>query len=261
MTSRETIQYSVLNRVAKISLNRPGTMNAFNRTMRQELLSAIQQANEDPDVRIVVITGEGRGFSAGADLTENYHQHHENIESQIKLEYKPFLMAIHDSPKLFIASIQGAAAGIGSALAMACDFCVMADNSYIYQAFSAIGLVADGGANWHLVNRLGYKRALEMIVQAEKMPADTCLQLGLVNKVVDSSKLEAETQQWAEALVGGSPLSQQHSKQILQQALHLSLSETIDLEAQRQNITITSQDAKEGAKAFFQKRKPMFVGA
>ncbi|OUS31850.1 enoyl-CoA hydratase [Gammaproteobacteria bacterium 45_16_T64] len=261
MSNLDTVNYSVVNQVATISLNRPKAMNAFNQQMRSDLLIAIERANDDADVRVVVIASEGRGFSAGADLTENYRTHHENIESQIMVEYKPFLMAIYESPKLFISSVQGAAAGIGSSLAMVCDLGIMSEDAYIYQAFAAIGLVPDGGANWHLLNRLGHKRALEMIVSSEKMPAATCLEFGLVNRVVETDELTTQTQQWAESLVRGAPLSQRYSKEILQQAAQMSLSETIDLEAKRQNITITSKDAKEGAMAFFQKRKPTFVGA
>ena len=140
--------------------------------MRQELLAAIQQAEESDEVRVVIISGAGKGFSSGADLKEGMAGY-ETIEAQIQAEYKPFLSTISNSDKIYISSVRGAAAGIGGALAMTCDLTVMAESAYIYQAFAAIALLPDGGATWHLVNTLGYKRAFELIVEAEKLPAQT----------------------------------------------------------------------------------------
>ncbi len=259
MSEFEAVIYSVKNRVATIRMNRPDRRNAFNEQLRADLHAAILKADSDDDIRVVVIAAEGRGFSAGADLADGMPKQAQ-VSDHIEEEYKPFLLAIHNSSKLYIAAVNGAAAGVGSAVALACDFVVMADDAYIFLAFAAIGLIPDGGASWHLVNQLGYKRALEMIVEAEKMPAAECLRLGLVNKVVPATELASQTQAWAEKLVQGAPLSQRYAKEILRKAMAMNLSEVIDLEGQRQNITLVSKDATEGGMAFFEKRPAKFVG-
>jgi len=256
----ETITYTIKNKVATITLNSPKTINALSRKMRKELLDAVLQANEDIDANIVVLNANGKGFCAGADLSENYKERYDSVDGELTEEYKPFIMAINDAPKLYISSIHGAAAGAGSSLAMACDFSIMASNAYIFQAFSAIALVPDCGASWHLVNRLGYKRAMEMVIQAEKMPAETCLSLGLVNRVVAPEELEHKTQEWAEQLAKGAPIAQRETKRIMQQAMRLSLSDTFDLESASQNIAIETNDAKEGVQAFFERRPAVFNG-
>jgi 2-(1,2-epoxy-1,2-dihydrophenyl)acetyl-CoA isomerase len=159
VTEYQNVNYAVKNRVATIALNRPETLNAFSQGLRRDLLVTLTLAVGDDDVRIIILTGEGRGFSSGADLTEDTSKYPSFVE-QCEAEYKPFLMAMENSPKLIIAAVNGVAAGIGSAVVMHCDLVMMADDAYIYQAFSAIGLMPDGGATQLLVQRLGYHRGL-----------------------------------------------------------------------------------------------------
>lgn len=259
----QTILYSVTNRVACITLNRPDRLNAFNELMREELLAAVQRADRDDDVRIVIVTHEGRGFSAGADLTESVDPNAKRyalIEDQIVKEYQPILLGIYESDKLFIAAVSGPCAGVGSALAMACDFIVMSDDAYIYQAFAAIGLVPDGGASWHLVNHLGPKRALQAIVEAEKLPAAKCLEYGMVNKVVPVDELRALSQQWAEKLAVGAPIAQRFSKQLVHKVSQGNLANAVQLEAAAQNSCTKSDDARAAMMAFLEKKAPVFVG-
>ncbi len=259
MADYEAVKYFLEDGIATIKLNRPQVMNAFNSILRSDLLAAIKRADADSSVRIVVIAAVGKGFSSGADLAE-VNASAQSVEEQLMEEYFPILSAIDKSNKLYISSVNGAAAGIGSALAMACDLTIMGESGYIYQAFAAIGLIPDGGASWHLLHSLGYKRALEIIVEAKKIPAKRCLELGLVNKVVADNDLEKETKLWAGKLAKGAPLAQRYSKQVLKQAHALSLDQTIALEAKYQNITSLSADASEGITAFFQKRAPKFTG-
>ena len=259
MSSMETVNYSIDNGVALIALNRPQALNAFNARLRKDLLYAIEAADSDQGVRVVIITGEGRGFSAGADLKAGLEQS-ESVEEQILNEYKPCLMAISNSDKLFISAVNGPCAGIGGALAMACDLMIMAEDAYLYLAFAAIGLIPDGGITWQLVNTIGYKRALQVVVESEKISADRCLAMGIANKVAPGDALLAETRSWAERLAKGAPLAQKYAKRVLKSAMAMDLAETIELEARFQKITYNSRDTKMAVEAFFNKRVPEFTG-
>ncbi len=259
MTDFQTVKYSINNQVAMISMNRPETLNSFNTQLRLDLLAAIEFANKDEKARLVVITGEGKSFSAGHDLASGYGNH-DTIEQTILKEYKPLMDAIGGSDKLYISAINGAAAGIGAALAMMCDLSVMADDGYMYFAFAAIGLVMDGGASYHLVRKLGYTKAVELIMEAERIPADECISLGLVNKVVPASELRLRAQLWAEKFVAGAPLAQKYNKQLLKAAMESDLDSMIAMEAALQNIASVTDDFKIATEAFFKKEKPKFTG-
>lgn len=259
MSQFETVGYDVKNRVATITLNRPDVMNSFNQQLRCELLAAIQLADQDKDVRIVILTGAGRCFSAGADIADGLVGY-ADIDAQIKAEYKPVLMAIRESEKLYISAVHGACVGIGSALAMTCDLTVMAEDAYIYQAFATLGLIPDGGASYHLVHNMGYKRAIALFAEAGKLNAEACSEYGLANRIVPAgSHLEA-AQTWAEKLSEGSPLAQRWGKAVMQKALSMPLADVIDLESNIQVATTSSQDHRNAAMAFFKREKPVFNG-
>ena len=149
MSALETVTIERHDQVALVSLNRPDSLNAFSAELRRDLAAAVNEVNADDGIRVVVLTGIGRAFSAGADLMEVQGDDFD-VRSQLNNEYKPVLMAISESSKPWISAVNGAAAGIGSAFAMVCDLTVMAEDAFIYQAFAAIGLVPDGGATWHL---------------------------------------------------------------------------------------------------------------
>ncbi|BDM64318.1 enoyl-CoA hydratase [Shewanella sp. NFH-SH190041] len=255
----ETIKFSVQGKICTIELNRPSTLNAFNQQMRRDLHSAIDMADTNPSVRVVIVKGAGPCFSAGADLKELTAAKH-GIEAQIMNEYKPFLSRIIQSDKIYLAAVQGAAAGIGGALALTCDLVVMSEEACLFQAFAAIALVPDGGASWHLVNNLGYKKAFELCVEADKLSAEECIQTGLANHSVAAGDLDEYTCAWAERLAAGAPLSQKYLKRLLQQAQRAGLHDTIRQEAQYQQFCFNSEDFQEGVSAFFAKRQPVFSG-
>ncbi|MGI2258183.1 enoyl-CoA hydratase/isomerase family protein [Shewanella sp. GXUN23E] len=255
----DTIRFRTQGKVACITLNRPGCLNAFNQQMRRELHQAIDMVDADDTIRVVVINGEGPCFSAGADLKELTAARH-GIEAQILNEYKPFLSRITHSDKIFLAAVQGAAAGIGGALALTCDLMVMAQSACLFQAFAAIALVPDGGASWHLVNQLGYKRAFEVCLEADKLTATECISSGLGNRVVADEELQEYAMAWAGRLADGAPLSQKYLKKLLKQAQGDSLHNVIRQEAQYQQFCFNSRDFQEGVSAFFGKRAAQFSG-
>lgn len=263
MSDYETIEIERYGAVAIVKMNRPDSLNAFNTALRREMLPAVREVNDDDSVRVVILTGNGRAFSAGADLSElpaGDAQQVFRVEDQLNGEYKPSLMEIHEASKPWISAINGPCAGIGSAYGMVCDLTVMADNAFIYQAFAAIGLVPDGGATWHLVRTLGRKRAYEVIVTGEKLSAQKCLEWGLCNRVVPADTLLEDTLAWANEIAERAPLSMRYAKQAVNQAIEQSVGDTISEEAKLQHICINSEDAAEGAIAFMQKRSPQWKG-
>ena len=259
MSNFETITYTVTNSVATIALNRPKAMNAISQQMRLELKQAIASAEESTEVRVVVLRAEGRGFSSGTDLSEGLAGF-ETIDDQIQQEYKPVIMAIANSSKPYIASVHGAAAGIGGALAMSCDLAILGEGAFLYLAFAGLSLVPDGGIAHHIVNAMGYRKAYQAYVECARIPAQDCLEYGLANKVVPDEELASATQAWAESLAEGAPLAQKFGKQIMRNVHTSSFEETLDLESKLQNNCSGSQDSAAAISAFFEKKKPVFVG-
>ena len=251
------LEYSTSDKVATIVLSRPQSLNAFNHQLRKDLLTALEAAEADTDIRVIVIKGAGKGFCAGADLGEGLDR---PIDEELKKEYKPFLMAIPNSSKVCIAQVHGCAAGIGAALAMVCDIVVMSEDAYIYLAFAAIGLVPDGGLNWHLYRALGSRRAFETIVEGKKLTSTECLTAGICNEIVPNDRLESVVLERAKRIAKGAPLAQSAVKKIFQQLSSLSLSEAINLEADIQQPLTESQDCRNAVEAFFRKEKVEFKG-
>ncbi len=261
MSNYEAVLVERRGPVAVITMNRPQALNAFDASLRRDLLAAVREVNGDDAIRVVVLTGAGKGFGAGADLTETpMSDAHWRVDDQLNHEYKPILLEISGATKPWIAAVHGPAAGISSAFAMTCDLMVMAEGAYIYQAFAAISLVPDGGATWHLVRTLGPKRAYEVIATGEKVSAEKCLDWGLCNRVVPAASLLDDTLAWAEELAGKAPLALRYAKQAVGQAVQASFDETISHEAALQLICANSEDAVEGISAFVEKRAPQWKG-
>ena len=256
----ETVIYEVDSKIATITLNRPDSLNAFNGQMVLDLKEATDAASEDDSIRCVILTGKGKGFSAGADLKDQITVSKDSnlVERGLLEGYKPIFMNIINMPKPVISAVNGPAAGMGSSFAMACDLTLMSEEAYLMSVFSNIGLVPDGGANWLLTNTIGYKLAYQIAIEGEKIPASRCLELGLTNKVVPSEELLSEAKAWATKLAQRSPQALSQTKKIMRMALDSTYEEIFSTEAKVQNRLVGSPDNKEAVTAFLEKRPPKF---
>lgn len=259
MQELETVRYRNDDGVAVITIHRPDAMNSFNTQLRLDLCKAFEAARDDATVRVVLLTGEGRSFSAGADLKSSMDSD-KTVEQQLQTEYRPVFEIIHEMPKPVIAAVGGSAAGIGMSYVLACDLVIMADNAFLLAPFSTISLVPDGGLNWMLVRQLGYRHAYQVAVEAERLYAERCVELGLANRTAPPEKLMDEAMDWARSLAERAPLSLAATKKAMRHAISGSWASTFDVEAPLQLACRESDDCKEGVQAFFDKRKPKFTG-
>lgn len=255
----DNILYEIDGAVATISLNRPDSLNSFTKEMREALIDATTKAKEDDAVRVVVLTGSGRCFSAGADLKAGFKDGAE-VQHHLNKEYAPSLINIAEMEKPVISAINGFAAGIGLSYALVTDLAVMGESAFLLCPFSTIGLVPDGGSTWLLSHGMGYRQAYEMAIENERFSADKALQAGLVNKVVADDAVLSTAQEWAQKLSEKAPLALGRTKKLMRQAPALSYIDSIATEATLQGLCIDSNDSKEGIAAFLEKREPDFKG-
>lgn len=253
----EVLKTEITGAVATVTLARPNQFNAFNAQLRAALRKAIDDLERDDTVRIVILKGEGRGFCAGADLAEGMHP---PVSGHLETEYKPLLVAIANSANLWIAQVHGSAAGIGAAFAMNCDLVTMADDANVYMAFAAIALVPDGGNTWLLLNQMGYHRAMQAIIEGEKISGQDCLRYGIANKLFAADELDAATLAWAQSLAQRAPLAMSAVKRLLRNVGHMSYDQAITAEGAEQDPLVESGDFRAAVKAFFDKQKPVFQG-
>ena len=253
----DIVKYEQRDAVAVITLHRPDAMNSFNTELRAELVAALEKAGADDSVRAIVLTGHGRTFSAGADLKAGIDR---DVSEILQVEYRPVQEAIASMPKPVIAAIPGSAAGIGMSMALQCDLVIMADNAFLLSPFTTISLVPDGGLNWLLVHQLGYRRAFQLSVESERIPADRCVELGLANKAVPAEELMSAATEWAQTLADRAPLSIAATKKVMRHAADNDWASSYDMEAKFQGELLGSDDNKEGIQAFFEKRKAKFTG-
>lgn len=245
--------------VAIVTLNRPGALNTFTRELRLDLLSTLRRCAETESVRAVVLTGAGRGFSAGVELVRDMPSIDEAIR-QLEEEFNPGIRAIVAIPKPVIAGVNGFAAGIGVSYALACDMVLMGESGFMQVPFGRIGLVPDGGACWQLTERLGPRVAFEVAMMGDRLPAARCVALGLANRAVPDATLLDECVSVATRLAECAPIALASTKRLLRSASALGLDGTLSAEALEQGRCIASADFLEGVRAFLEKRTPHFTG-
>jgi enoyl-CoA hydratase/carnithine racemase len=247
--------------VGTITLNRPDKLNSFANRMRQEIAEAVQELSRRRDVRVIVITGAGRGFCTGADVTylkeivdaSDEEAFHDLVEAG-----RAVVNAIRNAPQPVIASINGPAAGGGANLALACDIRIASDRASIGQTFNRIGLHPDWGGTYFLPRIVPHNIAAELIFTGDMIPAEEAHRLGIFNRVVAHERLAEETGALARKLAAKPQLSLRLSKQAIYRSLDTSMEEMLDFELDAQLRCGRSDDGLEGITAFVEKREPRF---
>ena len=248
---------------AKIELNRPERMNAWSNQFSLDLLAAIREVTDNPEVRAVVVTGAGRAFSSGADLkdiTERADGGPIDVYQVLTERYHPLITGIRQMPKPVIAAVNGPAAGIGLSLALACDLVVAAESAYFSLAFVNIGLVPDGGSSLFVPSRVGFARAAELAMLGERLEARKAVDWGLINQVFPDSEFGARADALLDRLAAGATKSYAGTKRQLNHWLYERMDAQLEFEAGIQREMAASGDFAEGLAAFAAKRPPRFTG-
>lgn len=258
----ETILYEKDGGVATISLNRPKALNTFNGALHEEIRDALGDTAGDEGVRCVVLRGEGRGFSAGADLTEITEKDGGNADlgEYLRETYGRLISRMVEVEKPIVASLHGPVYGAGLGLALACDLRLAAEDATFSVAFVKIGLIPDAGVTFFLPRVVGLGRAMEMSMLGESVDAAEALGIGLVNKVVPDESLEEETSALASRLAALPTQALAGIKRALYASFESDLPSALEREAANQTVCGYTQDHKEGVAAFFEKREPNFSG-
>jgi 2-(1,2-epoxy-1,2-dihydrophenyl)acetyl-CoA isomerase len=262
----ETVNLLADGPVATIELNRPETLNAWNRELAEDLLAAVSRVSGEADFRCVVIRGAGRGFSSGADLrdvaTDSLTpEGRPDVQRILVGRYHPIIEGIRRMPKPVIGAVHGAAVGIGLSLALACDLVIASDDAYFLLGFVNIGLVPDGGASIFVPARIGLARATEMAMLGERIPAAKALAWGLVNQVHPRAELEAAAAGLAGRLAGGPTLAYAAIKRQSNNWLDAAFPGQLAVEASIQQEMAATDDFAEGLVAFAERRPAHFAGS
>jgi 2-(1,2-epoxy-1,2-dihydrophenyl)acetyl-CoA isomerase len=244
--------------VLTITLNRPDVLNAFNQEMHEGLAGALKAAR-DPEVRAVVVTGAGRGFCVGQDLTE-FREASGDITDRLRGSYHPNVLAVRALEKPVIAAVNGPAAGAGLSFAAACDLRIAADSATFIPGFVNIGLIPDSGGTFFIARLLGPARAFEWMTSGRRLSAAEAHAWGLVSEVVDSGGLTERAAELAATLAAMPTRAIGMTKRLFDAAPTNTLDEQLELEAQLQSAATKSDDFREGVAAFLEKRDPDFKG-
>jgi len=250
---------------AKIELNRPDSMNAWNQQFGVDLLAAIGECHYDDTIRAVMVTGAGRGFSSGADLKavddgDLTPEGRPDVYKRLTQVYHPVIRGLRHLPKPVVAAVNGPAVGIGLSLALSADLIVARESAYFLLAFVNIGLVPDGGSSFYVPTKVGFQRAMEMALLGEKVPAPKALDWGLINRVYADDVFDSEAEALLQRLASGPTKSYAGTKRQLNAWALRGMEDQLELEAQIQREMSVSDDFVEGVMAFMQKRSTEFKG-
>ncbi len=242
----ETILYEVADGVATITLNRPDSLNAFNSQMIRETTEALKKSGRDEEVRCVLITGAGKGFSSGQDLKEVQERDGDfSIADHLRQGYNRLVRRMVTLEKPIVGAINGVAAGAGCGVALACDIRFASENASFMLAFSRVGLIPDTGSTWLLTRLIGYARAYEMAITADRVPAEKALEWGMVNQLAPAEQLMEIAQAWALKLAEGPTRAFGLTKRAMLRSFNLTLYEALEYEAMLQGAAAQTEDNRE----------------
>lgn len=254
------LKYSLEGGVATITLNRPDVYNALNDEITFELQDAFKLVGKDDGVRVVVLTGEGKAFCAGQDLKASSTQKNRSFMESLHKRYNPIIRAMRHLPKPILCKLNGVAAGAGCSLALACDLIVAAEEATLIEVFINIGLVPDSGSSYFLPRLVGMAKAFELCSMGNKVKASEAMKMGLINKTVPADELDAAVKEYTDYFANAPTKAIGLIKRMLHKAATASLDEMLEYEAYSQEIAGSTDDHREGVKAFIEKRKPVFLG-
>lgn len=259
----ETIQFEISAGVAVLRLNRPESLNSFNGQMHQELRQALKRVHKDPAVRCLLLTGNGRGFCAGQDLSDRSvapGTEAPDLGESIEKNYNPLIRSLQRLPLPVICAVNGVAAGAGANIALACDLVLAARSASFIQAFCKIGLIPDSGGTWTLLHAVGRARAMGLALLGDKIPAEQAQQWGMIWQMVEDDELQDRALQLATQLATQPTTGLALTKRAINAAATNTLDQQLELERELQTVAGRSDDYREGVAAFMQKRPPAFKG-
>lgn len=259
----EHILLDKTDHIATVTLNRPEKLNAFGGLMRQEIVEVLENVASDPEVRVVVITGAGKGFCVGGDVTEFASGSQQALSKQIPSERHAMskaVLVINAMEKPVIASVNGVAAGGGCNLALACDIRIASEKARFGQVFTRRGVHPDWGGIYFLPRLVGYAKAAELIFTGEVIDAQEAYKIGLINRLVPHEELGSATLELAERIAKNAPIPIAFAKRGLQNFQKWDLAQAVDYESYTLEVTMKTEDVVEGFTAFLEKRDPDFKG-
>lgn len=259
----ETIEFSIDDGAARLTLNRPDRLNSFNTAMHGEIAEALDDVERDKSVRTLFITGAGRGFCAGQDLSDRAVAADgaaPDLGLSVEKRYNPLIRRLTSLPVPVVCGVNGVAAGAGASLAFACDIIIAAKSAKFIMSFANIGLVPDSGSSWALPRLAGQARALGLAMTGEPLPAETAAEWGLIWKCVEDDKLAEETNALVAKFAAAPTRGLAETKKLMRTAFTRTLDDQLDLERDRMRELGCSDDYREGVDAFLNKRKPTFKG-
>lgn len=246
--------------VATITLNRPDVYNALNDEITYELQDALKAVAKDAQVRVVVLTGEGKAFCSGQDLKAASGDQKRSFMQSLHKRYNPIVSAMRNLPKPIVCRLNGVAAGAGCSLALACDVIVASEDATLIEVFINIGLVPDSGSSYFLPRTVGMNKAFELCSMGNRVKAAEAVSIGLINKAVPAAELDQAVKFYTDYFAKAPTKSIGLIKKMLNKSVTSTLEEMLEYEAYCQEIAGTSNDYKEGVTAFLEKRKPDFKG-